>query len=75
MSDYLRTSKTEDATAQRTVEGRVNLPRLQVPRVEVSAAVAAFVSKTDCPKRSDRRAACPGPFLSPAPASFSGWQL
>lgn len=57
MSEYLRTSRSEDATAQRNVEGRVNLPRLQVPRVEVSAAVAAFVSKTDFPKRSDRRAA------------------
>ncbi|MGZ2475857.1 hypothetical protein ACVI1N_004148 [Sinorhizobium medicae] len=57
MSEYLRTSMTEDAAAQRTVEGRVNLPRLQVPRVEVSAAVAALVSKTEFPKRSDRRAA------------------
>ncbi|QKN14744.1 hypothetical protein HR059_09800 [Sinorhizobium meliloti WSM1022] len=57
MSDYLWTSKSEDAAAQRTVEGRVKLPRLQVPRVEVSAAVAAFVSKTEFPKRSDRRAA------------------
>jgi hypothetical protein len=57
MSEYLRTSRSEDATAQRTVEGRVNLPRLQIARVEVSAAVAAFVSKTDFPKRSDKRAA------------------
>lgn len=57
MSEYLRPSKSEDAAAQRSIEGRVNLPPLQVPRVEVSAAVAAFVSKTEFPKRSDRRAA------------------
>lgn len=57
MSECLRTSRTEDAAAQRTVEGRVNLPRVQVPRVEVSAAVAAFVSKTEFPNRFDRRAA------------------
>lgn len=57
MSEYLRTTTAEDAAAQRTVEGRVNLPRLQVPRVEVSAAVASLVSKTGFPKRSERRAA------------------
>jgi hypothetical protein len=36
MSEYLRTSRSEDATAQRTVEGRVNLPRLQVSRAAPS---------------------------------------
>lgn len=32
MSEYLRPSKSEDASAQRTVEGYVKLPRLQVSR-------------------------------------------
>ncbi|MQW28469.1 hypothetical protein [Sinorhizobium meliloti] len=36
MSEYLQTSKSADASAQRTVEGYVKLPRLQVSRAASS---------------------------------------
>jgi hypothetical protein len=45
MTEYLRTSRTEDATAQRIVEGRVALPRPSEARVTVSDAVAAFIAR------------------------------
>jgi hypothetical protein len=32
MSEYLRTSRSEDAAAQRTIEGRVDFHRAQVSR-------------------------------------------
>jgi len=36
MSEYLRTTTSEDAAAQRTVEGNVKLPRLEVSRAAPS---------------------------------------
>lgn len=36
MSEYLRTSRSEDAAAQRTIEGRVDFHRAQVSRAASS---------------------------------------
>jgi hypothetical protein len=36
MSEYLRPSKSEDAAAQRTIEGRVDFHRAQVGRAAPS---------------------------------------
>lgn len=36
MSEYLRTSRSEDAAAQRTIEGRVDFHRAQVSRAAPS---------------------------------------
>jgi hypothetical protein len=40
MSEYLRTSRSEDAAAQRTIEGRVDFHRAQVSRAAPSNPIS-----------------------------------